>query len=110
MRLIALLKSQRTFQSAKISAFSLSLFLLVWIDHSANAGVALRLCYREIPGETVAHLTNHSAFPESPDWAEPITESLEKLTESGERFGTWTRGYVEAPQTGYYVFLLASDD
>ena len=34
----------------------------------------------------------------------------QEVPEGSDQFGTWTRGYLEAPQTGRYTFLLASDD
>src|SRR4051812_46699640 len=104
--MISVLKSAGM-QTGKIFAI---LFLVVALCPPAHAGVALRLYYNDIPGETVADLINDSSFPNRPTSAEPINQSLEKLTTSGDHFGSWTRGYLEAPQTGDYIFLLASDD
>src|SRR5689334_17930086 len=56
------------------------LLVFIFISWSVNAGVALRLYYRDIPGDAVTDLTNHSSFPNHPTSAEPLTESLETAT------------------------------
>ncbi len=90
--------------------WSWALLFLVGLSLCADAGVALRLSYDGIPGGPVSELTRHPSFPDRPGSAEVVTESLEKLTESRDAFGTWTRGYLEAPQTGDYHFMVAADD
>jgi hypothetical protein len=101
---------QSMHEPARERKLFLCLLFVSAMSFSTHAGVALRLYYKDIPGGNVSDLTNHSSFPNQPSSSEPITESLEKLVETGDQFGTWTRGYLEAPQTGKYIFLLASDD
>lgn len=85
-------------------------FLLFSISLTANAGVALQLFYRNIPGLNVADLRKAPSFPDKPTSAEAITSGLERLKDNGDDYGTWTRGYIVPPQTGDYTFFLASDD
>src|SRR5688572_141909 len=104
------ISSHRRFGRRRGSCWSCILLLVINFILCADAGVALRLYYGDIPGGPVSDLTAHPSFPERPMAAEVVSDALEILTESRDSFGTWTRGYIQAPQTGDYHFLVAGDD
>ncbi|HVR35247.1 MAG TPA: PA14 domain-containing protein, partial [Methylomirabilota bacterium] len=76
----------------------------------ATAGAILRLYYDGGPGSSVAELRSSPIFPDSPTFYEVLTESFEGVENEPDNYGSWIRGYLEAPQTGDYVFWIASDD
>jgi hypothetical protein len=84
----------------------------LWLTHSeqATAGAILRLYYDGVPGGSVSDLREASLFPDAPTFHEVLTNQLEGVENAGDVYGTWIRGYLEAPQTGDYVFWIASDD
>src|ERR1051325_709115 len=49
-------------------------------------------------------------FPASPDFPYATTSGLQDSPTQTGSFGTWARGFLEAPQTGSYTFWIASDD
>ena len=75
-----------------------------------NAGTILRLYYDGVPGNSVADLTSSALFPNAPTFYDVLTEALEGLENEPDDYGSWIRGYLEAPQSGDYVFWIASDD
>jgi hypothetical protein len=77
---------------------------------NARAGTALKLYYGAITGNAVSDLTSNPAFPNSPGLTEVLTAGLQEYVNFDEIFGAWTRGFIEAPQTGEYTFWIASDD
>lgn len=84
--------------------------LFAWgLTISATAGTVLQLYYDGISGTTVSSLTSSGFFPASPTDYDVLTANLEKGS-FGENYGSWTRGFIEAPQTGSYLFWIASDD
>ncbi|MCW5552956.1 MAG: Ig-like domain-containing protein [Verrucomicrobiae bacterium] len=84
--------------------------LLVWgLTTSTTAGTVLQLYYDGIPGTTVSSLTTSGFFPASPTDYDVLVGNLEKGA-FGDNYGSWTRGFLEAPQTGSYLFWIASDD
>lgn len=88
-----------------------ALCLAVGVTHNARAGAVLHLYYDGIPGATVQDLTGSAIFPDFPTASEPLIAALEKVPFGNfDDFGAWTRGYIEAPQTGAYTFWIASDD
>ncbi|MDB6122655.1 MAG: Legume lectin beta domain protein [Pedosphaera sp.] len=76
----------------------------------ARAGVALKLFYDPIPGNTVSNLTSDPSFPSAPTIYEVLANGLQESQGFADNYGAWTRGFIEAPQTGQYTFALASDD
>ncbi|MBI4660948.1 MAG: Ig-like domain-containing protein [Verrucomicrobia bacterium] len=97
----------------KIKSLSLLLatFGSVALSHwPINAGTALRHYYDPVPGNSVADLTGFPSFPATPSFSEVLTEFLEGVDNQPDNYGSWIRGYLEAPQTGDYVFWIASDD
>lgn len=60
-------------------------------------------------GMQVADLIAHPSFPSQPT-SEAILNDFEAPTNVAENYGQRVRGFVLPPQTGDYVFWLASDD
>ncbi len=86
---------------------------ILWLAATApptEAGVALKLEYDAITGNAVINLTTNSVFPNSPTFYSVLASGLEEPVNFGDNFGAWTRGFIEAPQTGSYTFWIASDD
>lgn len=86
-----------------------------------SAGSIARLFYEGITGTTVASFTADPQFPNAPTFREQLDDftpgpggasrfGLQGRDNSSVQFGTWIRGYLEAPETGDYVFYIASDD
>jgi hypothetical protein len=95
----------------------------------AQAGSAVRLFYDGISTASsvtavrtsIATLTNSARFPEFPTFREqiddftalpglPLRAGLQGKDNSGSDYGSYVRGYLEAPETGDYLFNIASDD
>lgn len=72
-------------------------------------GVITRREFHDLPGYTLADLTNSARFPDTPDLVTPATE-LETPANVRDRYGVQLQGYVTAPLTGDYVFYVCSDD
>ena len=71
--------------------------------------------------QSISTLTNWPAFPNSPTYREQwddffalsgqsLNVGLQGKDNSGTDYGSWIRGYLEAPETGDYRFGLASAD
>ena len=69
----------------------------------------LQEVYSNISGVQVSDLTGHPSFPSQPS-SEAILNEFEAPTNVAENYGQRVRGFVLPPQTGDYVFWLASDD
>ena len=65
--------------------------------------------YTNIPGSQVSDLTGNPAFPNSPSVLASLN-IFEYGTDLGANYGARVRGYICAPQTGYYTFYIAADD
>lgn len=76
---------------------------------SAQTGIT-REVYLNIPGGTVANLTNHPSFPLSPSLEEVLTDHMDCPRDVYENYGTRLRALITPPTTGNYVFWIASDD
>ena len=63
----------------------------------------------DIPGATLARLTNHPSFPMSPSSVSELTDA-EIPRRDGDWYGAVMRGYLLPPVTGTYVFAIAGDD
>lgn len=64
-----------------------------------------------IAGSTVTDLTNDSSFPDNPFITLELTgPSFDYPTGMGPYYGDRSRGLLTAPQSGSYVFWIASDD
>ena len=69
----------------------------------------LQEVYSNIGGMQVSDLINHPSFPSQPS-SEAILNDFEAPTNVADNYGQRVRGFVLPPQTGDYVFWLASDD
>ncbi|MEI6342115.1 MAG: LamG-like jellyroll fold domain-containing protein [Verrucomicrobiota bacterium] len=87
----------------------------------AHAGSIARLVYDGLAGTTVASLTNASIFPDQPTFREQLDDynptaagvlvrGLQGKENSGSNYGSYVRGYLEAPESGDFSFFIASDD
>lgn len=118
-------------RSSCFKAFIVALLLTVLGGHSALAGSLLRVFYDGIPGVAVTNLTQATVtstaspafgqlvFPAGPNAdgsplsSETLTQFLEGLPTTGngsDNYGSYIRGYLEAPANGAYTFYIASDD
>jgi hypothetical protein len=79
------------------------------VVQSFGVGLLRREIYTNIPGITLADLTNHAKFPSSPDWVDAVTQ-FELPQNWGDSYGARLSGYLVPPTNGAYVFYLASDD
>lgn len=61
-------------------------------------------------GTTVAALTGHARYPNSPDERVVITNLLRTATNRGGNYGVRARAVLVPPSTGSYRFWIASDD
>lgn len=106
-----------------------TLAALAALQHSASAGSVVRLFYDGISTTSssvatrngVSTLTNAPTFPDSPSFREqlddfsalagqPLRAGLQGKDNSGADYGSFIRGYLEAPATGQYLFNIASDN
>jgi hypothetical protein len=94
----------------RFGAFMAVVALLAAMALPAHAGVALKLFYDPIPGNLVVNLTTNSIYPNSPTLYEVLVNGLQESQNFADNYGAWTRGFIEAPQTGQYIFSIASDD
>jgi hypothetical protein len=72
-------------------------------------GYLRREVFLEVPGITLADLTNHAKFPNRPDSVDLVSQ-FEAPTNIAENYGTRLSGYLLPPVTGDYLFYIASDD
>lgn len=71
-------------------------------------GSILRDIWRGISGDSVAELTGNPKYKDKPDESGMI--SAIDSWNLGNNYGCRIRGYVHPPETGEYVFWIASDD
>ena len=69
----------------------------------------LQEVYSNISGVHVDDLIDHPSFPSQP-FSEAILNDFEAPTNVADNYGQRVRGFVLPPQTGDYIFWLASDD
>src|SRR5438128_736358 len=86
----------------------LTLLVLLSGALPARAGFINRLLYFGIPGGAVSNLTMSPKFPDQFDALETLTNSFLGSTNLGTSYGSYLRGWIEAPQTGNYTFWIAS--
>lgn len=77
-------------------------------SHAQTPG-ALQEIYSGIGGVSIADLTNHFSFPNSPT-SEAILPNFEIPSDVMEDYGTRVRALVVAPASGTYTFWVAGDD
>lgn len=114
--------------SRKLSLLALA-FGLVLCARTARSGSVGRLYYDGISTPSspnnvrfgVATLTNSTLYPNGATYREqlddfsslpgqPLRAGLQGKDNSGQDYGSFIRGYLEAPATGVYLFNVASDD
>jgi hypothetical protein len=104
----------------------LALLLAGWSVSYANAGSILRVFYDNIPGTTVASLTEatnaagQKIYPNGPnkdgsllqsELLSGVLEGTPPPTQPGpENYGSMIQGFLEIPQTGAYTFYISSAD
>ncbi len=80
---------------------------------TARAGELEQFFYANVEGAHVSDLQADPSFPEQPFDIVPVnwfSTGLEGITNASNHYGSWMRGYLEAPVTGDYVFYLSADD
>ena len=95
--------------SYAIVASATLVFLLATSADAQTSNGVLREVYLNIAGSALPDLTNNPAFPNSPS-LESIQPTFEAPNEFGENYGQRMRALLLPPQTGAYVFWMASDD
>jgi hypothetical protein len=113
------MKLQPSFRLARLAKFVLGLAAAAALTHQTIAGSIERLIYYDGSSGAVSELTNSSIFPNQPSFSEQEDDFTPPLygfqgkgdsQYSPETFGSYTRGYLEAPTNGSYIFFIASDD
>lgn len=66
--------------------------------------------YPDITGTAVEHLLNHSSFPDHPSERNVIINYFEAPTDIADYYGQHMFTWLVAPQSGYYIFRISSDD
>jgi hypothetical protein len=66
--------------------------------------------YMNIPGTSVATLTNNSKFPAMPTTSTMLTSTLSMPGINRDSFGSFVRGYISVPVSGTYKFNITGDD
>jgi len=72
-------------------------------------GTLLREYWTGIAGSAVSDLKANANYPNSPSGRDQLG-SFEAPTDWADNYGTRVRGYITAPNTGSFVFWVASDD
>ncbi|HEY5911908.1 MAG TPA: LamG-like jellyroll fold domain-containing protein [Verrucomicrobiae bacterium] len=93
-----------------LSGVLLPALLLAATAPPSRAGVSLRLGYDGITGDRVSDLTSNPAFPSSPTGFDVLTNGLVIPMNIANDYGSFVRGFIEAPQTGTYTFWIAGVD
>ncbi|MFP4621854.1 MAG: CotH kinase family protein [Bacteroidales bacterium] len=92
-------------------------YLLVWAsnkdrrpDATEQSQGIIREVYRDITGTNVDDLLDHPGFPADPDSRSIVTRYFEAPSNIDDNYGQRMHGLLKPPQTGDYVFHIASDD
>lgn len=76
---------------------------------SCSVGNILYEKWNNISGSSVTDLTNSTDFPANPNTS-TLINSMEASLNNGDNFGARIHGFICPPQTGNYLFWIASDD
>jgi gliding motility-associated-like protein len=76
---------------------------------SCATGNILYEKWNNISGSSVNNLTSSSNFPSNPT-SSALLNSFEAPINNGDNFGARIHGYICPPQSGNYLFWIASDD
>lgn len=91
-------------------------YLLIWAsgkDRSPEEGWingVMREVYSGITGSSLDDLTDHPDYPGNPSDRQLLTGGFEAPANVGNHYGQRLQSYIEAPETGDYIFWIASDD
>ncbi len=69
-----------------------------------------RRYYPGIPGTSVNDLINHPSFPDNPAVRYVVTNRFQAPTNIADHYGQHMFSWIMPPETGEYVFRIASDD
>ncbi len=83
--------------------------LRLTIDSCTGSGTINAEGYTNIQGAQVVDLVTNAAYPSNPSVIASLN-SFEYGNDLGDNYGARVRGYICAPQTGYYTFYIAGDD
>jgi len=75
----------------------------------SKPGSILRQMWKDVSGAAISDLTDLDEFPDMPSETTLLT-SFEAPADNGENYGARVVGYVHAPNSGEYLFWIASDD
>lgn len=82
--------------------------VLVTISGCTAAGYLNAEGYTNIQGTQVADLLGNASFPGNPSVA--VQLSAMEYGSVGDNYGARLRGYICAPETGWYTFYISGDD
>jgi hypothetical protein len=92
-------------------------YLLVWASGKNRKPVMgellngiQRQIYRNITGTAVDDLINHPSFPENPSSSNVVNDFFESPINIDDNYGQHMFTWLKAPQTGNFIFRIASDD
>ncbi|MGM0531346.1 MAG: CotH kinase family protein [Bacteroidota bacterium] len=92
-------------------------FMMVWASNKNRRPDAIeqskgiiREVYKGISGVSVDDLLDHPGFPADPDSRNVVTTDFEAPSNIDDNYGQRMHGLLKAPQTGNYIFHIASDD
>lgn len=89
---------------------ALTVYAVASVTVRAQPSGLSREYYSGIPGNSVADLTGSPDFPDRPAFRDVLTVAFETGQNIGDNYGQRIRGFVRPPQSGEYVFWIASDD
>lgn len=75
----------------------------------AGNGTILAEGFTNIPGNLLINLASNPNYPNNPDITAQLT-SFEYGPNVTDNYGGRVRGYICAPQTGFYTFYISSDE
>jgi hypothetical protein len=75
----------------------------------SGSGTITREYWLNIAGGAVANLTSSPNYPNNPTGSDEMP-TFEAPINTADNYGTRMRGYIHPPETGEYVFWIASDD
>jgi len=88
---------------------AVSLIVALAMFAPSACGEIVREWWLGIPGGTVADLTGDRRFPHRPDGSE-LLDAFEGPTNWADEYGSRLYGWLVAPQSGDYIFWIASAD
>lgn len=78
------------------------------VPTTSDPGIVEQRFFSDISGSQISNLVESAAFPDNPNRVENLT-SLQ-ISNRGNNYGTWVRGFIMAPVTGDYRFFISADD